>query len=161
MFGTSGGSMSPFCWDTKTFQFDAVDSRALAIKDRRRFTYSDGTEKRYDDDEEDEVDVTLAPPPPGHRRATVPEAAEVKDGQRYAGETSTETSATTKKKSKSRQATNPELQLRQFKFDVIRKLLKEFNLEKTISKYRSLTSKPYRINPAEFSFDWYVIFLLT
>ena len=45
----------------------------------------------------------------------------------------------------------------QFKRNVIRRLLAEFDLDETIERYRNLSAFDYAINPAEFSFDWSVV----
>lgn len=52
-----------------------------------------------------------------------------------------------------------ELSQRQFKEYVMRKLLAEFSLDKTISKYRSLSATTYNINPSDYSYDWSVLWL--
>ena len=40
---------------------------------------------------------------------------------------------------------------KRFKREVIQKLLKEFNLEHTISHYKTISAKQYRMNPVDFS----------
>lgn len=141
-----GGRMSPFCWDTSAFRFDFDDLRArsnlLSLSSSIRD--NEETEVRQKTSAEEELEGMG---PSVRQSRNYDEDKEGDDnGKSEEGKSQKRKGGTI--------PGGPDVEMKRFKLGVLRNLLANFSLEKTIEKYRSLSSKPFTVRPGDYSFDW-------
>jgi len=143
-----GGVISPFSWDTSAFRFDFDDLRArsnlLSLSSGIRDVDETEVLQRTSEEELEGLGPSL------RRSTNDDEDKDADDNGKCEGG-----------KSQKRKGGavpggggGPDVEMKRFKLGVLRNLLANFSLEKTIDKYRSLSSKPFTVRPADYSFDW-------